>query len=355
MSGRTGAVVAIATAAVLSAVLTGAVRRYALSRAMLDMPNERSSHRIPTPRGGGLAIACVVLTGIAIAAVMDAVPVRLATALIGGGVAIAFVGWLDDRRGLPSLVRLSVHLAAAGWVVALLGVPTLLDLRHASEAANTGLAILAIAWCTNLYNFMDGIDGIAAGHAVVVATVAASLATFDGASAIALVAALVGASSAGFLVWNWSPARIFMGDVSSGLLGFLFGALAIASDRVGGPPAIAWILLLGAFLFDATVTLVRRALRGERWYGAHRRHAYQRLTQGGWSHARVSTAYVAAAASLGLLAAIATHRPEAALTCIVVAIGGLVAAYIGVERYRPMWQGDDSPTANGAHTPTAPD
>ncbi|MDQ6959827.1 MAG: hypothetical protein Q9M27_02270, partial [Mariprofundaceae bacterium] len=150
------------------------------------------------------------------------------------------------------------------------------------------LAALGIVWLINLYNFMDGIDGLAGGEAVTVAVGGAILLGLGGAMDLALVALLLAAASGGFLIWNWPPARIFMGDVGSGFLGYVFAIIALASEKAGAVPAIVWVVLLAIFIFDATYTLMWRVLNGERWYAAHRSHAYQRLVQGGWSHLRVT-------------------------------------------------------------------
>ncbi|HYD54892.1 MAG TPA: hypothetical protein VEA99_19815, partial [Gemmatimonadaceae bacterium] len=273
--------------------------------------------------------------------------------LLGGGVTIALVGWLDDRRGLSSLLRLLVHLVAAAWAAWWIGVPRWLP-WSGSAAADSGalaeglLAALAIAWCTNLYNFMDGIDGIAAAEGVLVAATGALLTAAAGATGAAIVAGLIAAGCAGFLVWNWAPARIFMGDVSSGLLGFLFGAVALLSERSGGPGVLVWALLFGTFVFDATVTLVRRAAHGERWYAAHRSHAYQRLVQSGWGHARVVLAYVAVGLVLAALAALHLRGRLSLAAAYGAALALLAVAYLLVERRRPMGRsGDPAPASGG--------
>ncbi|HEU0080065.1 MAG TPA: hypothetical protein VFQ76_20630, partial [Longimicrobiaceae bacterium] len=199
------------------------------------------------------------------------------------------------------------------------------------------LAVVALVWLTNLYNFLDGIDGIAGGEAVAVGGVGGALLWAAGERGLAAVALVAAAAGAGFLVWNWQPARIFMGDVGSGFLGFLFGALAVASERVEGPPALVWILLLGVFVVDATLTLLRRAGRGERLHEAHRRHAYQRAVQSGLSHARVAGAVLAIDALLAALGAAAWLRPAWALPGFAAGAAVLLLAYAGVERRRPMF------------------
>lgn len=323
-------------------ILTGGVRRYALARAILDVPNQRSSHSVPTPRGGGAAIAAVCLAGIALAAALGAVPVGYGVALAGGGAMIAAIGWIDDHRGISPLARAGTHFLAAAW--ALFWIGGLPELRVGSQVVPLGvfgpvLAAFAIVWCTNLYNFMDGIDGIAAGEAVAVGGIGGVLLLASGHPGLAAVAFAIAAASGGFLAWNWAPAKIFMGDVGSGLLGFLFGTLAVASERAGGVPLLVWVLLLGVFVFDATATLLRRVVRGERWYDAHRSHAYQRAVRAGWTHARVSSAVLVLNAVLGALAAAAILRPGLAVPALLAGAALLAVVYLLVERRNPMYGG----------------
>jgi len=326
------------TAFLASAGLAGLVRRYALARSLLDMPNERSSHSVPTPRGGGLAIVVVVLIGLVSLAMTGWLEPRLAAALAGGGGMVAAVGWLDDRRGVPAVGRLTVHAAAAAWGVAWLG--GLPELTVGTGSVHLGLAGsllagLAILWATNLYNFMDGIDGLAAAEAVIVGLVGALLLSRREPS-LALVAILILAAAAGFLLWNWPPARLFMGDVGSGFLGFLFGGLALASENARALPALVWLVLLGPFFVDATVTLIRRMVRGERWLTAHRSHAYQRFVQAGWSHGRVTGVVIGLSAALGLLGSVAIRNPALLGVVLASAAGVLGAVYVAAERWRPM-------------------
>jgi Fuc2NAc and GlcNAc transferase len=323
---------------VATLALTGLVRRFALAHALLDVPNERSSHLAPIPRGGGLAIAAVVLAGVVLLRVTVGLPVGVSLAITGGGGLVALVGWLDDRIGLTAPVRLAAQVVAAAWALWWLGGLSVLTIG--ATAAKLGLpgdllALVTIIWATNITNFMDGIDGLAASEVTTVAwSGALLLAGVD--APLAALAALVGGAALGFLPWNWKPARIFMGDVGSGFLGFVLAVLAIATERAGALPALVWLLLYAVFAFDATVTIVRRAWRGERWYAAHRSHAYQRAVQAGWSHARVTSAVLAFNAGLGVAALIVAGRP--ALLGIALAAATLACwlAYAAVEHRRPM-------------------
>jgi Fuc2NAc and GlcNAc transferase len=339
---------AVAGAAVLSWLLTAAVRRYALTR-LLDVPNRRSAHKVPTARGGGLAIALVVLGGVAAAHAAGAVPFRTAAALVGGGVMIAGVGWVDDHGGLPARLRALVHFAAAAWALFWLGGMPRLELGVGAAhlgPAGAVLAALGIVWVTNLYNFMDGIDGIAGGQAVVVGVAGGALLWAAGAPALALAALLVAGASAGFLLWNWQPARIFMGDVGSGAIGYAFGVLALASENAGAVPALVWLLLLGVFVVDATVTLLRRMARREPFLHAHRSHAYQRAVQGGSTHARVASAVLLIDLVLALLAAAAVLRPAWTGAAWAVGAALLLLVYLRVERLVPMRPPRPAPAAD---------
>jgi Fuc2NAc and GlcNAc transferase len=322
-------------------LITGLVRRYALARSILDVPNDRSSHSVPTPRGGGLAIALVLPAGLTAAAGAGWVDRELALALGVGGALVAGIGWIDDHRHVPARVRAGVHFAASVWAVWRLG--GLDSLRLGGFELPLGplgpvVAVVGIVWLINLYNFMDGIDGIAGGEALAVGLAGAALTGYTGEASVAVASLLVAAGAAGFLVWNRPPARIFMGDVGSGLLGFAFGALALASETRGSVPLLLWLVLLGVFVADATATLLRRVVHGERWYDAHRSHAYQRAVRAGWSHGGVTVASILLTGLLALLVAAAVIRPSLQPVVAVAAVLLLGAGYLAVERVRPMYR-----------------
>ena len=328
----------VAAAALLSWLLASRVRLYALDR-LLDIPNERSSHSTPTPRGGGLAIAVTALGGVVVAAMLHWISWDLAIALSGGGAMIATVGWVDDHRDLSALTRFAVQFISAAWAMFWLGGLPALSVGNSTVTlglVGTILGVIGIVWAINLYNFVDGIDGLAAGEAISTGVIGGLILLAMNQTGLAMVALLIAAASAGFLPLNWAPAKLFMGDVGSGMLGYLFAVLAIASENSGAMPLLLWILLLGAFVFDATVTLCRRVMHGERWYHAHHSHAYQRMVQAGRSHAQVSTTILLINLVLALLAVVAWLKP----TFFLIAIGAgtllLSIIYISVERVRPM-------------------
>lgn len=274
-------------------LLTGWLRRYALRARLLDVPNARSSHDVPTPRGGGLSLAIVLLTLMPALGAWIGIPLAALAALTLGGLAVAAVGWLDDHTDVPARWRMAVHLAAAVAVVALAGDIPALALPWGTWPwgwAGGGVLVLFVGWSVNLYNFMDGIDGIAGTEAVTVAGVAAMLLASIGAPDWALMAGLIAAAGLGFLGWNWPPARIFMGDAGSGLLGFLLASLAVLSWAYTGLPIWSWLILMGVFIVDATWTLGRRILHGERFWEAHRSHAYQHAARWHGAHRPVTVA-----------------------------------------------------------------
>jgi len=288
---------AIAAAAATWA-LTGGLLRVLRARAILDHPNERSSHARPVPRGGGIALIGVVLVCWAAAATFGEPAWAVVRPMLGLCFGLALVSWADDLRGLPALPRLTAQAAAV--VIALLTVPLGPWFPGPVDPMLMAvLAGLAWLWFINLFNFMDGIDGIAAVEAASIAGGAALVATVGGMTdgTPVLGAALAGAAL-GFLAWNWQPAKLFLGDVGSVPLGFLLGWMLLSLAAHGHWAAA--LILPGYFLADASWTLARRALRGERVWRAHREHVYQRAVQAGASHAQVSAAV--AVANLALVA-----------------------------------------------------
>lgn len=272
-------------------LLTAALRKIALARGLLDIPNPRSSHITPTPRGGGAAIVLAVTVACLGLWIRREIDGHLLAALLGG-VAVAALGFVDDRYQLRAGTRLAVHVIAALWALDWLGgLPSLLvgNWSLSFGAAGYVVGTIALVWVLNLFNFMDGIDGLATSEGIFVtwggALVAVVAPVTNGAWPAALV---VGAACAGFLVWNWPPAKIFMGDVGSGYLGYVIAVLALAEARVDPVALWVWLILGGFFWVDATMTLLRRLLRGEAIHTAHRSHAYQWLARRWGRHQRVT-------------------------------------------------------------------
>lgn len=274
-----------------SAILTGLLRNYALKRAMLDMPNDRSSHTRPTPRGGGLAIVATFIAVLTFMFTKNLLSSPFFLAMSLGSLSVAVIGFWDDHGHVPPCWRILVHFAAAGWALYCLGgVSSLLPGGAFADIGWLGDAVGAvlIVWMLNLFNFMDGIDGIAAVEAICVAGGAAAIMWLQGGNSQLPLLLGLAAGCMGFLVWNWPPAKIFMGDVGSGFLGFVLSLFALSDHGETGMNLWSWLILSGIFLVDATVTLVRRICRGERFYLAHRSHAYQILSRRFDSHLKVT-------------------------------------------------------------------
>ena len=297
----------LAVTAVTTAFLLWAVERHAKALGLMDLPNDRSSHSRPTPRGGGIAIVVGSLLGLGVSSVItgSAIPVAGVAALVAASL-VALISLIDDLRPLPPVLRLVAHLVAATVVIRWLPLPSTVDFPGIGLVP-TGWAapVLAVLWIvavTNIYNFMDGIDGLAGGQGLVAGALWGALGLVTGDWFLTGSGFAIAASCAIFLARNWAPAHIFMGDAGSAFLGFVFAVLPlVASGEALG--ARAWpfgVLLLWPFLFDATLTLARRLRRGENLFRAHRDHLYQRLIVGGATHAWVSRVYIALAAVVGL-------------------------------------------------------
>ncbi len=305
--------VACAVVAVLSWVATWAVLRSLIRFEAYDRPNARSSHERPKPRGGGLALLPVLLfSWIAAVSWLGAAPTDF-WPVVSAAAVLTVVSWFDDLRSLPVVLRLAVQALAVGLALAAMDgvglvfqglLPPLLDRLAA------GLLWL---WFVNLFNFMDGIDGISgveAGSLGLGLVLIGAVAAWPGVQ-VALPA-LLAAATLGFLVWNWGPAKLFLGDVGSVPLGYLLGWLLLGA-AMNGEWAAALILPL-YYLADATITLVKRAARGARLWQAHREHFYQRAVQGGASHSRVAAQVLACNAVLVVLAIITATVGKASLT-----------------------------------------
>ena len=280
----------------VSYLLTLALRRYALARGILARPTDRGLHERPIPSGGGLSVSLLTLLGASAAHVLFSLPDGFVAALLGGGGLLTLLGWVDDRRALGPAPKAALQAAAALWAVALLGVPggpewlvphpAIVPLRYL-------FAALGIVWFVNLFNFMDGADGLAGLQALMAGLVSGLFLWAAGATGAAVVLLTMAAAAAGFLLLNRPPARIFMGDAGSCFLGYLFGVFAFCDLGAQGLPFFYWLLLLSLFVCDATLTLSRRVARGERWYRAHRQHAYQRLILSGRSHGDILAGFAA--------------------------------------------------------------
>jgi Fuc2NAc and GlcNAc transferase len=245
------------------------------------------------PRGGGLSIVVGFLLAVSCLAHSGVVPASLVSALLGGGSLLAVGNFLDDHFGLSAKVRILIHFAAAGWALwKLNGVGPL----HFGSIVwdwgwlGHGIALVGLVWMINLYNFMDGIDGLAGLEAVCAGGLGGLLLAESDLKGLAASALVLAAASGGFLIWNWPPAKIFMGDVGSGFLGFVFGVLTISSSNERPRLLYPWLILLAVFIVDSTLTLIRRVFAAARWYEAHCSHAYQHAARRWGSHLKVTAA-----------------------------------------------------------------
>ena len=286
--------------AVLAGLLTPALAAWAHRRDFLDIPNFRSSHVIATPRIGGVAMVISVIAGVCVLQAMGVAFGRDAAVVLVGAIVIAALGLADDFWSLSAVVRLLVQSAVAACVVQALG-PAPLNWFGQTTWLPWCLSVLWIVMLTNAYNFMDGIDGIAGAQALVGGLGWATVAVLGGLPGIAALSVLIAAANGGFLLHNWHPAKVFMGDAGSGFFGFLFAAMPLLAPP---RPVYIWCaaLLMWPFVFDTTLTLIRRASRFENILAAHRSHIYQRLVIAGCSHRHVTVVY-GGLAMLGAVAA----------------------------------------------------
>ncbi len=263
---------------VLSAVLTYLIKIYAVKKSIIDIPNERSSHEIPTPRGGGLAVIITFYIGLFY--FKDTLEPKLFYALLCS-FPIVVISLIDDIVSLSSKVRFIVQLLSASLALWFLGGVNKIDfvLFELSGWWINIFVLVAIVWITNLYNFLDGIDGYAGSEAVTVGIGLFLLLGND-------LGMVIASGTLGFLIFNWHKASIFMGDVGSATLGFVF-AILVFSDTSNGNIYI-WLILLSVFWVDATVTIFRRWKNGEPLTKAHKKHVYQRLFQSGFSHSYIT-------------------------------------------------------------------
>jgi len=298
----------------------------------LDVPNERSSHLSPTPRGGGIAFVAASLIGFLLLLLDDTLDHADLLAICCAGVIVAIAGHLDDRQKIAgATIRLVFHAIGATVLVVAIGFPSQISVFD--RTINTGiigslLGVVYLVWLLNLFNFMDGTDGIAASEATFVC-VAGAILNYHALSDMNFSAAAIvlAASAFGFLLYNWSPAKIFMGDVGSGYLGIVVGGLSLMAAKQQHELLWVWIILLAVFVSDATVTLIRRLLRKQKPHVAHRSHAYQHLAIRFSSHAKISLLVLAVnVAWLLPIAFLVADKQLAGTTGVVIAYVPLLLA-----------------------------
>ena len=275
----------------LSWALTWGVRHYALSKNLMDIPNERSSHSVATARGGGVAIVVGFLLALPVLGWLGLMDRPALFALSGSGLSVALIGFADDHGHIAARWRLLGHFTAAIWALFWLdGLAPIavfngtLDLGWVGHA----LAVVYLVWMLNLYNFMDGIDGLASAEAICACLGISLVYALTGNASFMWGGVALAAAVGGFLYWNFPPARIFMGDAGSGFLGVVLGGMSLQAAWVAPELLWSWVILLAVFIVDATWTLVRRLINGQKVYQAHRSHAYQYASRRYGSHKKVT-------------------------------------------------------------------
>ena len=275
---------------ILTLLFTGYMRHYALKKNIIDNTNERSSHSVPTPRGGGVAVVGSYLLALAVLMYSQQLELHTGFTLMAAGFVIALLGFLDDHGHINSMLRLAIHFFVAISVVVSLGgfgEVTIFNGVQLGLIANI-IAVLFLVWLLNLYNFMDGINGIASVEAITTTMSMAILYLILNTSLNADILWLLAACIFGFLLWNFPKAKIFMGDACSGFLGLILGILALIALKEDLALFCAWVICLGVFIVDATYTLIKRVLGGYKMYDAHRSHSYQILSRKCGSHTPVT-------------------------------------------------------------------
>ncbi|MCE2594030.1 glycosyltransferase family 4 protein [Motilimonas cestriensis] len=275
---------------IISLVLTGLMRQYALHKNIIDDPNHRSSHQTPTPRGGGIAVVASIIGSLIWLCFTQQLPVVYFFALSLPLLAVAAIGFLDDLGHVAAKWRLVVHLGSTCTFLILLPNLPVLNIANIILPSWLLAPLLAIAlvWFINLYNFMDGIDGFASLQGVTVLSSACLLLFLNHDVANIVWLGLLIPCILGFLAWNWPPARIFMGDACSGGLGLLISMMAVLTSVTSTLNLWVWLILMGYFVSDASYTLVRRILDKQQWTAPHRSHLYQILSRRWHSHLRVT-------------------------------------------------------------------
>lgn len=318
----------------------GIFRNYAIKTGLLDHPNHRSSHTIPTPRGGGIIFWLLWLFVLVIGGYFQLWPMHIVWIFLPGALLIGLVGYLDDHFNLRRRWRLLAQFIAATIAMLTLGVLSHINLGIIILHLGWGeilLAIFAVIWSINLFNFMDGMDGMASLEALFIFGIGGLLLWLAQGKDLAILSWVVAASVAGFFMWNMPRAKIFMGDAGSTFLGFLVPVFALAGEKLYGVPALSWLILYSVFCFDASVTLVRRILAGHQWYKPHRLHAFQRLHISGWTHADVLRGLFVLNLFISTGVILAYIQPRLLIVWLGISVITLVIVYYLIERMQPMF------------------
>lgn len=322
-----------------SLLSVGIYCNYAVKKGILDMPNSRSAHKVITPRGGGFPLlllwsALLAAAGYFFHLSYQAILIFIPAIIIG------YLGYIDDKKSLSAWFRLLVQALCAVALLFILGANKeyLLALNFLPIWAVFALLAVGVVWFTNLFNFMDGMDGIATSEALFFFGLASYIFWYLGSDVLMLLSWGMVALLGGFLVWNWPPAKIFLGDTGSGFLGMLMATMALISVAWHDVSIFVWLIASGVFWFDASVTLIRRLLSKENILTAHASHAYQRLLQRQFSHRTVLLSIIGVNTFLGWMALMAFKEPELGITLFSYTCLLLTGLYLIVEYLRPMFR-----------------
>ena len=324
----------------VSAIGTFFYLRLAKRHGIFAIPNSRSLHHSNTTHGGGIVFAIVFLLGLVILFLLEHLPANAFIAMVGGGTVITLVGFMDDVFEVSARLRFAIHVGLSALILICFGGFQALPVGGIS--INLGwaghiLAVLALVWLINLYNFMDGIDGMAASGAVFTGLAVAGISLILSGSVIeALIPAYLAATVAGFLLFNWPPAVLFMGDSGSTFLGYIFGAFLVMTVTNGTMSLWSWVIILGCFIADTGTTLALRIWMIKKWYQvAHRSHAYQNLARVWKSHKMVTGGVVLINIFWLLpMALLSMHYPDIAPFIALIALLPLIGISL---KYGPLY------------------
>lgn len=323
----------------LSFFFTWCFKFYAIKHNLLDYPNHRSSHITPKIRGAGVIFVILWLLYLLCSYYAGLVPFKILLIILPGSLLVAIIGFIDDHYSMTVKWRFIGYLIAALISLILLGGFS--ELKIAENSIHLGiigslLTVITIIWSINLYNFMDGIDGIAAVEALFVFGIGGYLLWQVNSHDLASLAWALCVLILGFLTWNFPPAKVFMGDVGSVFLGFLIVIFAMIGEKQHNVPSILWLMLYGIFVFDTSITLIRRFFAGHHWYEAHRLHAYQRLQSKNWGHLKILSGVIIVNSVIALLVLTAYYWPKYLLLLFSLELILLIVVYLLIEKKSPM-------------------
>lgn len=321
-----------------SLFFTGLFYLYAGPLGFIDIPNDRSSHTEPTPRAGGIVFISLWVSYYVYAVSKHLPTHRQDLPILIGIMLVACVSLMDDRRGVDNFFRLMLHLVTAFLIsfAIIFSHHDVDPLNFFSISFLLMVSTLGIAWSINLFNFMDGLDGFAALEALCISCCGGFLFHWFGGAFYARASWVLAATITGFIFWNKPKAKIFMGDVGSASLGLIMASFALIAIWQYHTPLLLWLMLGSVFIFDASVTLMRRIMLGHKWLDAHKLHAYQRLQQSGWSHAQVLMGLFIINLLIMGLVYLSLIYPQLLMVNFTVNVCLLALIYIGIEYKRPM-------------------